>query len=41
MRRLEVLTIPAMLQASFRDFANSQSLIFAGEENLTYKQLEH
>ena len=40
MRRLEVLTIPAMLQASFRDFANSQSLIFAGEENLTYKQLE-
>lgn len=40
MRRLEVLTIPAMLQASFRDFANSQSLIFAGEENLTYEQLE-
>ena len=40
MRRLEVLTIPAMLQASYRDFANSQSLIFVGEENLTYKQLE-
>lgn len=40
MRRLEVLTIPAMLQASYRDFANSQSLIFAGEENMTYKQLE-
>jgi len=40
MRRLEVLTIPAMLQASFRDFADNQSLIFAGEENRTYKQLE-
>lgn len=40
MRRLEVLTIPAMLQASYRDFANYQSLIFVGEENLTYKQLE-
>ena len=40
MRRLEVLTIPAMLQASYRDFANNQSLIFVGEENLTYKQLE-
>jgi long-chain acyl-CoA synthetase len=40
MRRLEVLTIPAMLQASYRDYADSQSLIFVGEENLTYKQLE-
>ena len=40
MRRLEVLTIPAMLQASYRDFANSQSLIFVGEENMTYMQLE-
>jgi long-chain acyl-CoA synthetase len=40
MRRLEVLTIPAMLQASYSDFANSQSLIFVGEENLTYTQLE-
>jgi long-chain acyl-CoA synthetase len=40
MRRLEVLTIPAMLQASYRDFANNQSLIFVGEENLTYAQLE-
>jgi len=40
MRRLEVLTIPAMLQASYRDFSNCQSLIFVGEENLTYKQLE-
>ena len=40
MRRLEVLTISAMLQASYRDFANCQSLVFVGEENLTYKQLE-
>jgi len=40
MRRLEVLTIPAMLQASYRDFADNQSLVFVGEENLTYKQLE-
>lgn len=40
MRRLEILTIPAMLQASYRDFANNQSLIFVGEKNLTYKQLE-
>jgi len=40
MRRLEVLTIPAMLQASYRDFGTSQSLIFVGEENLTYAQLE-
>jgi len=40
MRRLDVLTIPAMLQASYRDFADNQSLIFVGEENLTYKQLE-
>ncbi len=36
----EALTIPAMLQASFRDFADQQSLIFAGEENCTYAQLE-
>lgn len=34
------MTIPAMLQASYRDFANNQSLIFVGEENLTYRQLE-
>jgi len=39
MRKLEVLTIPAMLQASCEDYANHQSLIFAGEENLTYEQL--
>jgi len=40
MRKLEILTIPAMLQASFRDFANHQSLVFAGEQNRTYAQLE-
>jgi long-chain acyl-CoA synthetase len=40
MRRLEVLTIPAMLQASYKDFADNQSLIFVGEENRSYKQLE-
>ena len=37
---MDVLTIPAMLQASYKDFADNQSLIFVGEENLTYKQLE-
>jgi long-chain acyl-CoA synthetase len=40
MGRLEVLTIPAMLQASFRDYAKNQSLIFVGEETRTYAQLE-
>ena len=40
MRKLEILTIPSMLQASFNDFADKQSLIFVGEENLTYSQLE-
>jgi len=40
MRKLEILTIPVMLQASFRDFANHQSLVFAGEQNRTYAQLE-
>jgi len=40
MGRLEVLTISAMLQESFKDFADNQSLIFVGEENLTYLQLE-
>lgn len=40
MKRLEVLTIPAMLQASFKDFADYQSLVIVGEGNLTYGQLE-
>jgi long-chain acyl-CoA synthetase len=37
---LEQLTIPAMLQASFREFAQNQSLIFVGEEDRSYAQLE-
>ena len=40
MGRLEYLTIPAMLQASFKDYANNQSLVFVGEENRTYQELE-
>src|SRR5512133_3140291 len=40
MGSLEQLTIPAMLQASFRDFAQNQSLIFVGEEDRSYGQLE-
>jgi long-chain acyl-CoA synthetase len=40
MGRLDFLTIPAMLQASFKDFASNQSLVFVGEENRTYAQLE-
>lgn len=37
---LKELTIPAMLQSSFKDFAQNQSLIFVGEENRSYAQLE-
>jgi len=40
MRRLEFLTIPAMLQASCKVYAKNQSLVFVGEENRTYAQLE-
>lgn len=40
MGRLEFLTIPAMLQASYKNFASNQSLVFVGEENRTYAQLE-
>jgi long-chain acyl-CoA synthetase len=40
MGRLEVLTIPAMLQSSFKDYAENQSMVFVGEENRTYAQLE-
>jgi len=40
MGNLKELTIPAMLQSSFRDFAQNQSLIFVGEENRSYVQLE-
>lgn len=37
---MDVLTIPDMLQASFRNFATCQSLVFAGGEGKTYAQLE-
>lgn len=40
MGKLEFLTITDMLQASFRDFAQNSSLVFVGEENRTYAQLE-
>lgn len=40
MGRLEFLTIPDMLQASYKDFSKNQSLVFVGEENRTYEQLE-
>jgi long-chain acyl-CoA synthetase len=40
MGRLEFLTITDMLQASFSEFAKNQSLVFAGEEDRTYAQLE-
>lgn len=40
MERLEFLTITSMLQASFSNFSKNQSLVFAGEENRTYAQLE-
>jgi len=40
MGNLNSLTIPAMLQVSFRDYAENQSLIFVGQENRTYAQLE-
>lgn len=40
MGKLEILTIPAMLQASFRDYSKNQSLIFVGEDNRSYAQLE-
>lgn len=40
MGRLDVLTIPAMLQASFRDYGKNKSLVFVGEENRTYSELE-
>ncbi|MBC8004926.1 MAG: AMP-binding protein [Verrucomicrobia bacterium] len=40
MGKLEFLTITDMLQTSFRDFAENQSLVFVGEDNRTYAQLE-
>jgi len=40
MGHLKKYTIPAMLHYSFSNFSEKQSLVFAGEENRTYKQLE-
>ncbi len=36
----DVLTIPALLQASFRNYKKEQSLVFAGGDGKTYAQLE-
>lgn len=40
MGKLEILTITNMLQNSFSNFAANTSLVFVGEENRTYAQLE-
>ncbi|WP_053188532.1 AMP-binding protein [Sunxiuqinia dokdonensis] len=37
---MKKLTMPAMLQASFKKFANQNSLSFVGEEIKTYSQLQ-
>jgi len=41
MGSLKKYTIPAMLQNSFSKFGTRPSLVFAGEENRTYAQLEN
>jgi long-chain acyl-CoA synthetase len=40
MEKMGKLTLPEMLKASFTKFAENTSLVFAGEENRTYAQLE-
>ncbi|KOH42733.1 AMP-dependent synthetase [Sunxiuqinia dokdonensis] len=40
MEEMKKLTMPAMLQASFKKFANQNSLSFVGEEIKTYSQLQ-
>lgn len=40
MEHLEKYTIPAMLRRSFGKYGARPSLVFAGEENRTYRQLE-
>jgi long-chain acyl-CoA synthetase len=40
MVQLEKYTIPAMLRSSFLNFGDKPSLVFAGEQNFTYSQLE-
>ena len=40
MVKLEKLTLPVMLQASFERFGDKESLVFAGEEKRTYRELQ-
>jgi len=40
MGRMGKLTLPEMLQVSFKKFAENNSLVFAGEKKRTYSQLE-
>ena len=40
MEEIKKYTIPAMLQNSFGEYGTMQSLVFAGEENRTYSDLE-
>ncbi|HAZ04658.1 MAG: hypothetical protein A2W90_06685 [Bacteroidetes bacterium GWF2_42_66] len=41
MGSMKKLTLPVMLQESFREYAERNSLVFAGEEERTYSQLEN
>ncbi len=41
MGRMKKLTLPVMLQESFREYSEKNSLVFAGEEERTYSQLEN
>ena len=41
MGRMRKLTLPVMLQESFREYSEKNSLVFAGEEERTYSQLEN
>jgi long-chain acyl-CoA synthetase len=40
MAKLDKLTLPVMLQASFECFGDKESLVFAGEERRTYRDLK-
>jgi long-chain acyl-CoA synthetase len=41
MVKLEKLTLPVMLKASFDGFKDRESLVFAGEEKRTYQELKY
>ncbi|MGV8091552.1 MAG: AMP-binding protein [Mangrovibacterium sp.] len=41
MVKLEKLTLPVMLQASFDRFKDRESLVFAGEDKRTYQELKY